>query len=102
MVQVGAAVGENATTLHLPFLSVDRDGHGTRDDAGLERAILASEHLEASDVGEDWGFASRFAGAVLSGVRLVGLADDAVGLDEVLTVLHDAALAAVVYLVAVH
>lgn len=53
VIQVGSAVRENATTLHLPGLSVDSDGHRTLDYSGHQCAILSSHHREASNVGED-------------------------------------------------
>jgi len=102
VIQVGSAVGENATTLHLPLLSVDRNSHGSLDNAGLQCAISACYHLVASDVGEDRCHGRGFAGAILGSVRLVGFAADAVGLDVAVPVLHDAALAAVIHFVAVH
>lgn len=101
VIQVGSAVRENATTLHLPGLGVDSNGHRSLDYSGLESAIGSGQHLVASNVGED-GFLACLAGAVLGGVRLAGLSNGTVCLELGVAVLHDSALAAVVHLVAVH
>lgn len=53
VIQVGSAVRENATTLHLPGLGVDSNGHGSLDYSGLESAIGSGQHMVASNVGED-------------------------------------------------
>lgn len=95
--RVGAVLkGSDSAALHLPVVvGSDSDGHGALGDGCSECAVSGFDVLVAGDVQLSLG-SVLLAGAVGSGVRLVGLKHELVGLEVGECVVHEAAIAALV------